>query len=192
MNNKLILALAIAAAPAMAAPAVTLKPADSNQALTIAGEYTMYEAANDTSSYGVAVKLDKVLAPMLNGNYWSWNAAFSYGFGTVDNGKGAKDLDFNTTTIRLGVDANIVTNRNLTVFVGPRIGYHISEADVRNAEKLKYLMFGFSAGLRYKTMGGTGIEIGYTRGYYNRTKDNIGFRGDDNTHTIYGGVSFSF
>lgn len=190
MNKKLLIALALCAAPAMAAPALTLKPAQQDRSLTVAAEYTRYDAALDTTSIGGTVKFDKVLAPMNHGNYWSWNAAFSYGAGTVDNGKGANDTDFTTMDFRLGIDANIVTSKKLTVFVGPRVGYSIMDIDLPNTDKTKSIMFGFSVGARYLTNGGTGIEVGYTKGYFNNTEDNFGM--NDDTHSFYAGVSFGF
>ena len=75
MNTKLILALALCAAPVMAAPAVTLLPTKNDQSLTLAADYTRYDANPDKTSYGATLKFDKALAPMNNGNYWSWNAA---------------------------------------------------------------------------------------------------------------------
>lgn len=190
MNTKLILALALCAAPVMAAPAVTLLPTKNDRALTIAADYTRYQANPDTTSYGATLKYDKVLAPMNNGNYWSWNAAFNYSIGSVAGGPGAKDRDFTTMCVQLGIDANIVTNKNLSVFVGPRVGYHVFEWDEGNNDKTKSIMFGYSAGIRYLTQGGTGIEVGYTHGYYNDTKDDNGM--GNNTHSIYAGVSFGF
>ncbi len=188
MNKKLLIALALCAAPAMAAPALTLKPADNDKALTVAAEYTRFDSNLDMTSYGVTLKYDKVLAPMNNGNYWSWNAAFNYSSGS--QAQDPKDRDFTNMGIRLGIDANIVTNKNLTVFVGPRIGYNIFEWDENGEDKEKSIMFGFSAGIRYTTQRGTDFEVGYTRGYYNDTKDDNGMGTE--THSIYAGVSLGF
>lgn len=182
MNTKLILTLAIAAAPVMAAPAITLLPDTTDQALTIAAEYTRIENGIDQTGYGATLKYDQVLAPMNNGNYWSWNASFNYCTGSTDNGNGVQDTDFNSQSIRLGIDANIVTNKNLTVFVGPRIGYNIFDVDMPNFDKVKSIMYGFSAGVRYRTARGTNWEAGYIHGWYNNTKDNIGM--GQETHSI--------
>ena len=188
MNKNLLIALALCVTPAMAAPALTLKPTTNNRALTVAAEYTRYDRAADMTAYGLTLKYDKVLAPMNNGNYWSWNAAFNYSSGSEAGDP--KDADFSSMGIRLGIDANIVTNKNLTVFVGPRIGYNILEWDKDVEDKAKSIMFGYSAGVRYTTQRGTDFEVGYTRGYYNNTKDDIGM--GTRTHSIYAGVSFGF
>lgn len=195
MNKNLLIALALCATPVMAAPALTLKPAKDDRALTVAAEYTRFNSNPDMTAYGVTLKYDKVLAPMNNGNYWSWNAAFNYSMGSEAAAvRGGEDQDFDTMGIRLGIDANVVTNKNLTVFVGPRVGYTIFEWDKEQvageSKKEKSIMFGYSAGVRYITNGGTSLEFGYIHGYYNNTKDDNGM--SDDTHSIYAGVSFDF
>lgn len=187
MTKHIITAITLLAVPAMAAPALSLKPAAHESTVTIAGEYTNYVTGNDDTAYGITLKYDKILAPMNNDNYWSWNAAFNYSTGCSDNGKPNGDLDYKTMAVRLGIDANIVTNKNLTVFAGPRIG--IQQLDPDGGDKENALMYGFSTGIRYITSGGTNWEVGYLRSYYKFKEEALGTA---DANSIYVGVSFGF
>ncbi len=187
MKKNLILTLVLCAAPVVAAPALTLKPVPQQKAITVAGEYTIYDQdAADDKAYGITLKYDSVLSPWNNGNYWSWNAAFNYSSGTSENANGKSD--YNTMALRFGIDANIVTSKKLTVFVGPRIGGQQVEPD-GGGDSENALMYGFAAGIRYITNGGTNVEVGYLRSFYDFSEDDWGVK---SSNAIYAGVSFGF
>lgn len=188
MKKNLILALVLCAAPVVAAPALTLKPDSHQKAVTVAGEYTIYDADfSDDSSYGITIKYDKVLAPMNHGNYWSWNAAFNYSSGTNDNGNPGGKSDYTTMALRFGIDANIVTSKKLTVFVGPRIG--MQQVDPDAGDKEKALLYGFATGVRYITENGTNLEVGYHRNFYDFSEEAWGVK---SSNSIYAGISIGF
>lgn len=190
MNTKLILALAIAAAPVMAAPALTMKPLPTDKAITLAVEHTMYSAlGEDIDTNGITLRFDKVLAPMSNGNYWSWNVGGSIAKGELDRGRWGRDEDLDTWEIYGGVDANITVAPRTTIFAGPRIGYSTFEAENANEES-QGLLYGFNVGVRYKLQDyNANVEVGFRHTWYEWSKAE---EGNTEANSIYAGVSIGF
>lgn len=194
MKSKLLLALVIAAAPAMAAPAQTLKPLSTDKAISLALEHTMFSSgASDISTNGITFRFDKVLAPMSNGNYWTWNVGASFAKGEEDRGANGwgnnRTTDIDTMDIFAGVDANFTVAPRTTIFVGPRMGYSTYDVDGAN-DKTQGLMYGINVGVRYKLQNyDANVEVGFRHSWYERSKAE---EGNTEANSIYAGISIGF
>ena len=210
-KTLLVTALLLAAvSPAMAARKqasaqmpLTLKPLTTQKAITVSGEYIMFEdSRQDVSGYGVALSYDKAFAPMMENHYWSWNVGGFWNTGKIDDGnRNGKEADeFTLMGIRLGLDANFVIAPRTTLYVGPRVGYatYKLETKPRNGrtreEHNDSFTYGFNVGVRYLMPNGKwALEGGFSHTWYaQRQAGREQGVGSKESNTFYGGMSFSF
>ena len=209
-KTLLVTALLLAAvSPAMAArkqaPAqmpLTLKPLTTQKAITVSGEYIMFENnTNDESGYGIALRYDKAFAPLMENHYWSWNVGGFWNTGKIDAGNPGGEADeFTLIGARLGLDANFVIAPRTTIFMGPRVGYATYKEIVKVAGNQDVedhddsFTYGFNVGVRYLMPNGKwALEGGFSHTWYaQRQAGREQGVGSKESNTFYGGMSFSF